>query len=131
LGNILNPDIPELTQKWQQYKQSEKELLFDKKLQNNPELYAQKQIEVNQKLGDAMQLINDSSKRKQLLAAQLQDYGKNAYKYEDEFLRQVHVTSLTEHTDKSGAQQSKILITMFGLAPDMNFSKYFFSDAAR
>jgi len=126
LGNILNPDIPELTQKWQQYKQSKKELLFDKKLQNNPELYAQKQIEVNQKLGDAMQLINDSSKRKQLLSAQLQDYGKNAYKYEDDFYNRYN-QSLT--TPTSQVRDNPNFDNHVWTGADMDFSKKF-KDAA-
>jgi len=122
LGNILNPDIPDLTQKWQQYKQSKKELLFDKKLQNNPELYAQKQIEVNQKLGDAMQLINDSSKRKQLLSAQLQDYGKNAYKYEDDFYNRYN-QSLT--TPTSQVRDNPNFDNHVWTGADMDFSKKF------
>lgn len=120
LGNILNQDIGELTQSWQQYKQAKKQLLFDKKLQSDPEAYAQKQIEVNQKLGNAMQIVGDSAKRKQLLAAQLADYNKNPHKYEDDFYDR-YKASLSLPTSKARLNPNVDNFVWNG--PDMDFSK--------
>jgi len=71
LGNVLNPDIPDIVSGWQEYKNAKKQLLFDVKLQKDPAAYAQKQMEVNTKLARAMQTIGDSSRRKQTLMQQL------------------------------------------------------------
>lgn len=131
LGNMLNPDIPEFVQKVQDYKTSKKQLLFDKNLQKDPIAYAKKQVEVNQKLGDAMQIVADSSKRKQFLASQLPDYYKSPHKYVDDFSNR-YVQSLNTPTSQvrnnpdqdnflwsgPGEDHAKLLVTAAGkLAP--------------
>lgn len=97
LGNVLNPDIPEIIQSYQDYKQSRKEQLFNDKLQKDPNAYAQKQIETNQKLATYMQTVGDSADRKKLLTGQLQEYAKSPWKFDDNFYEK-HNLSLTTPT---------------------------------
>ena len=120
LGNVLNADIPELTQRWQNYKQAKKRLLFDKALQNDPNAYAQQQIEVNNRLGDAMQIVSDSSRRKQLISAQLADYYKNPHKYQDDFETR-YGTALGTPTTK--ARRMADVDNFVWSGPDMDFTK--------
>lgn len=98
LGNVLNPDIPEIMNAWQEYKGAKTNLLRNDRLNRDPQQYAQAQIDANSKLAKAMQLIADSSTRKKMLQDQVADWQKNPHKYDDNFSDKVNMALATPTT---------------------------------
>lgn len=122
LGNVLNPDIPDIVNGWQEYKNAKKQLLFDTKLQSNPAAYAQKQVEVNTKLARAMQVIGDSSQRKQALNDQLKLARTAPQKMEDNAAQRI---MMGMNTPSSFAMQNPDFDNHTWQGPDEDFTKAF------
>jgi len=122
LGNVLNPDVADIVNSWQDYRPLKKRLLFDQKLQKDPIAYAQVQVEANKKLAAVMQLISDSTQRKKTLGEQLQSYYKTPQKMEDNFTDRFN---LSLNTPTTLARQHPEYDNHYWAGPDEDFTKTF------
>jgi hypothetical protein len=84
-GKIRSVDTPEVIQRYQQYKQLKKQLLFDKRAQRDPQLYNQLQREAGLALQDVYKNINRSQEL--LEAAKMEDQARNRQPnlYDDDY----------------------------------------------
>lgn len=122
LGNVLNPDIPDIVNGWQEYKNAKKQLLFDNKLQKDPNAYAQKQVEVNTKLANVLNTIGTSSQRKQALNDQLKLARTAPQKMEDNAAQRI---MMGMNTPSSFAMQNPDFDNHTWQGPDEDFTKVF------
>lgn len=82
ISGMRDADIPELTQKWGEYKNLKKQLYKDgSKLDDNKRI--ELQLEAQRKLGDAYKHINKSKAEKEQEETYAKDVLKNPDKYDD------------------------------------------------
>lgn len=85
IGKTRSIDQPDIIQKYQDYKQLKKLLLFNKKLEKDPIAYNQLQQQANLAYQDAMKTSSKSAELNELGKTLVQDRMKTPDNYEDDF----------------------------------------------
>lgn len=84
IGNVRSADVEDYINKYQQYKNLRQQMLFDRKIKNNPKLYAQKNREATEALNDALMFASASKQLKEQDAKLSQDIYTRPNNYLDE-----------------------------------------------
>lgn len=83
IGKIRSADIPVAIDAYQKYKTAQKELLFDKRLQRDPQRFAEKQRETNLLKADAFGVVGESKEQKERLANQQKNWSAHPELHDD------------------------------------------------
>src|SRR6478736_798526 len=83
LGKIRSVDTPDVIQAYNDYKQGKKQLLFDRRLQNDPLAYNQLQQKVLQDYQKIFTIANGSSELKEFQKQKAADISRNPNAHDD------------------------------------------------